>query len=115
MLDNKKIIGTDYQLTFRMILTGFLLLLAYMALFSLLLLTGIPIFFVLIFGVGMVFFQYYMSDKLVLKTTRAKVVSAEEEPFLHQTIEKLSHAAGIPKPRNIAVMDMEAPNAFANA
>ena len=57
MLDNKKIIGTDYQLTFRMILTGFLLLLAYMALFSLLLFTGIPIFLVLIFGVGMVFFQ----------------------------------------------------------
>tara|TARA_B100000405_G_scaffold179593_1_gene125540 strand:- start:1938 stop:2867 length:930 start_codon:yes stop_codon:yes gene_type:complete len=113
MLDNKKIIGTDYQLTFRMILTGFLLLLAYMALFSLLLFTGIPIFLVLIFGVGMVFFQYYMSDKLVLKTTRAKVVSAEEEPFLHQTIEQLSNTAGIPKPRNIAVMDMEAPNAFA--
>ena len=113
MLDNKKIIGTDYQLTFRMILTGFLLLLAYMALFSLLLFTGIPIFLVLFFGVGMVFFQYYMSDKLVLKTTRAKVVSAEEEPFLHQTIEQLSNTAGIPKPRNIAVMDMEAPNAFA--
>ena len=46
-------------------------------------------------------------------TTKAKVVSQEEYPELHNSVERLSLIAGIPKPKNIAVMEMEAPNAFA--
>lgn len=106
-------IGRDRGLTARMILTGFLLALTYIALFGLLLITGIPILFVLIFGVGMVFFQYFFSDKLVLKTTGAKVVNDLEEPKLHQIIDRLSKKAEIPKPKNVAIMDVEVPNAFA--
>ena len=106
-------IKKDRGLTIRMLFTGLMLALAYVFLFGLLLISGINYLFVIIFGIGMVFFQYFMSDKLVLMTTKAKVVSQEEYPELHNSVERLSLIAGIPKPKNIAVMDMEAPNAFA--
>ena len=106
-------IKKDRGLTIRMLLTGLMLALAYVFLFGLLLISGINYLFVIIFGIGMVFFQYFMSDKLVLMTTKAKVVSQEEYPELHNSVERLSLIAGIPKPKNIAVMEMEAPNAFA--
>ena len=111
-LKNPKI-SRDHILTIRMIFTGFLLFLTYIALFGILLITGIPFGFVIILGIGMVFFQYFFSDWLVLKTTKAKEVSASESPKLHSMVTKLSIAAGIPKPRKIAIMDIEAPNAFA--
>ncbi|CAI8053859.1 Protease HtpX homolog [Geodia barretti] len=61
----------------------------------------------------MAFFQYFMSDKLVLATTGARVVTAEEEPRLHGIIERLVAIADMPKPKKIAVMDTHVPNAFA--
>ncbi|MFL2755724.1 MAG: zinc metalloprotease HtpX [Dehalococcoidia bacterium] len=109
----KNNIGKDHALTLRMIFTGFLLFLTYIALFGILLFTGLPFGFVLIMGIGMVFFQYFFSDWLVLKTTRAKEVSESEAPKLHEIVTRLSLIAGIPKPRRIAIMDIEAPNAFA--
>ena len=66
-------IGRDHVLTLRMVFTGFLLFLTYIALFGILLFTGLPFGFVLIMGIGMVFFQYFFSDWLVLKTTKAKI------------------------------------------
>ena len=106
-------IGRDHVLTLRMVFTGFLLFLTYIALFGILLFTGLPFGFVLIMGIGMVFFQYFFSDWLVLKTTKAKIVSESEAPKLHTMINRLSAIAGIPKPHKIAIMDIEAPNAFA--
>ena len=106
-------IGKDHQLTIRMVMTGLMLFVAYIALFGILLISGLPLFLVLGMGIAMVFFQYFMSDKLVLKTTGAKPVTAEEQPKLHGMIERLSIVGGIPKPRTVAIMDIEAPNAFA--
>ena len=106
-------IGKDHQLTIRMLATGLMLLVAYLALFGLLLISGLNPIFVFVIGIGMVFFQYFMSDKLVLKTTKAKAVTKEEQPKLHEMIERLSKIGGIPKPRTVAIMEMEAPNAFA--
>jgi heat shock protein HtpX len=74
---------------------------------------GIPWEIVLIIAVGMAFFQYFMSDKLVLATTGARVVTAEEEPKLHGIIERLVAIADMPKPKKIAVMETHVPNAFA--
>ena len=106
-------IGKDHQLTIRMVMTGLMLFVAYIALFGILLISGLPLFLVLGMGIAMVFFQYFMSDKLVLKTTGAKPVTSEEQPKLHGMIERLSIVGGIPKPRTVAIMDIEAPNAFA--
>ncbi len=106
-------ISKDSGLTLRMFFTGFLLFLVYIVFFGILLISGLPVAFVLIFGIGMVFFQYFFSDRLVLATTRAKVTTQEEYPELHAMIEKLAVQSGIPKPKKIALMDIDAPNAFA--
>src|SRR4029079_18416525 len=51
-------------------------------------------------------------DKAVLASTRAKKVTPEQEPRLHNVVEGLAIAAGVPKPAVYIVPEM-APNAFA--
>jgi heat shock protein HtpX len=55
-------------------------------------------------------FRY--GDRVVLASVGAREVSAEEEPRLHNIVEGLAIAAGIPKPR-VCVVPEAAPNAFA--
>ena len=68
--------------------------------------------FLLIIVVGLVLFQFAASDKLVLVSMRAKVVTPQEAPGLHKMVDRLSQAAGIPKPK-VAISDLGVPNAFA--
>jgi heat shock protein HtpX len=56
--------------------------------------------------------SYFAGDRIVLASTRAKQVSQQEQPRLHNIVEGLSIAAGIPKPR-VYVIPERAPNAFA--
>jgi heat shock protein HtpX len=56
--------------------------------------------------------SYFAGDRLVLASTRAREVTAQEEPRLHNVVEGLAIAAGIPKPR-VYVVPEQAPNAFA--
>ena len=58
------------------------------------------------------FTSYFAGDRIVLASTRAKQVSLQEQPRLHNIVEGLSIAAGIPKPR-VYVIPERAPNAFA--
>ena len=105
--------GKDTGLTIRMFFTSFLLLLLYgffgLFLFSM----GMPLEILLIIGIAMVAFQFFASDKLVLRSTGARVVSAEQEPKLHATVERLAALADMPKPKKIAIMETHVPNAFA--
>ncbi len=71
---------------------------------------GMYIAFIL--AVGMNFFSYWFSDKLVLSMYRAREVSPAEAPQMHQIVEELAREAGIPKPRLYIIPD-ESPNAFA--
>ncbi len=105
--------GRDLELTFRMGITMMMLAVVYVFFLGLLMMAGLPWELVLIIAVAMAFFQYFMSDKLVLATTGARVVTAEEEPRLHGIIERLVAIADMPKPKKIAVMDTHVPNAFA--
>ena len=105
--------GRDTGLTFRMFFTMFMLAGLWVVFMGLLFWAGIsPI---LIFGFALigVLIQYFMSDKLVLMSTGAREVTAQEEPWLHATIERLAQMYEIPKPKKIAVMDTHVPNAFA--
>jgi heat shock protein HtpX len=68
--------------------------------------------FALIIAAGMSFTSYRYGDRLVLASTRAKEVTAEEQPRLHNIVEGLSIAAGISKPK-VYVVPEQAPNAFA--
>ena len=94
---------------------------------TVLLLTGLTIFLIFmgkflggrqgmylafILALGMNFFSYWFSDKIVLRMYRAQEVSPEEAPQIHQMVEELAHEAGIPKPRVYIIPD-ESPNAFA--
>jgi len=56
--------------------------------------------------------SYRYGDRMVLASVRAREVTAEDEPRLHNIAEGLSIAAGTPKPR-VYVIPERAPNAFA--
>jgi heat shock protein HtpX len=56
--------------------------------------------------------SYFGGDRVVLASARAKEVTPEEEPRLHNIVEGLAIAAGVPKPR-VYVIPEAAPNAFA--
>ena len=72
--------------------------------------TGLAI--ALIVAVVMSVGSYLYGDRIVLASTRAREVTAEEAPRLHNIVEGLSIAAGIPKPR-VWLVPEAAPNAFA--
>jgi heat shock protein HtpX len=61
---------------------------------------------------AMIMAQWYFSDKIVLWTSGAKIVSKEEYPQLHNIVENLVNKNGIPKPK-VAVVNSGVPNAFA--
>ncbi len=56
--------------------------------------------------------SYFGGDRLVLASARAREVTPQEQPRLHNIVEGLAIAAGLPKPR-IYVIPEQAPNAFA--
>ena len=56
--------------------------------------------------------SFFGGDRLVLASTRAREVTLQEQPRLHNIVEGLSIAAGIPKPK-VYVIPEQAPNAFA--
>jgi len=70
----------------------------------------------LIFGlalaVAMSAGSYFYGDRIVLASTRAREVTPAQEPRLHNIVEGLAIAAGIPKPR-VYVVPEQAPNAYA--
>jgi heat shock protein HtpX len=65
-----------------------------------------------ILALGMNFFSYWFSDKIVLKMYGAQEVSAADAPQLHQIVDELAREANIPKPRVYIIPD-DSPNAFA--
>ena len=56
--------------------------------------------------------SFFGGDRLVLASTRAREVTPQEQARLHNIVEGLSIAAGIPKPR-VYVIPEQAPNALA--
>ncbi|MGH2795358.1 MAG: M48 family metallopeptidase [Actinomycetota bacterium] len=60
----------------------------------------------------MTWLSYRNGDKIVLAVSRAREVVHADEPRLHNIVEGLSIAAGIPKPK-VYVVEDSAPNAFA--
>ena len=65
-----------------------------------------------IFAVLMTWGSYFASDKIALSMSRAQPADQTQFAQLHNIVEGLSLAAGIPKPRVFVVQD-HAPNAFA--
>jgi heat shock protein HtpX len=66
----------------------------------------------LIVAIVMSISSYAYGDRIVLASTRAREVSKEDAPRLHNIVEGLAIAAGVPKPR-VWIVPESAPNAFA--
>ena len=60
----------------------------------------------------MILAQWFFSDKIVLWSSGARIVSREEYPRLHEIVERLSANNGLPKPK-VAMVNSNVPNAFA--
>ena len=96
------------------LVTGFVLLVVAVG-FALNLLLGNGVAFLLValviagIGAGL---SYWKSDAIALRVSRAQPATEEEYPRLHNIIEGLCIAGGIPKPR-LYVIEDPSPNAFA--
>jgi heat shock protein HtpX len=66
----------------------------------------------LVISLGINFFSYWFSDKIVLMSYRAQELTEAEAPRVHAVVAQLSQAAGIPKPKVYRVPEAS-PNAFA--
>jgi len=109
----RKAYGRDIGLSWRMMLTTFMLGALYVAFFVVLLqLFNLSLAAVIVIMAGLAFLQYFTSDKIALAASGAKVVDRDQAPDLHDMVERLSALADIPKPR-VAVIDIDVPNAFA--
>jgi heat shock protein HtpX len=71
-----------------------------------------PAIVALVFSAAMAFASYWKADSIALAVSRAKPADPQEYQRLHNLVEGLCIAAGLPKPRVFIVED-EAPNAFA--
>jgi heat shock protein HtpX len=109
---SKRWYGRDTQLTLRMGFTLFLLALLYTVFLAVLWKVTGSLALLVIVGAGLVLFQYFVSDKLVLLSTGARLVTPQEEPELHRIIERLAQIVDLPKP-GVAIMETQVPNAFA--
>jgi heat shock protein HtpX len=65
-------------------------------------------------GIGAIsaLFSYYGGDKLVLSSSHAKEISAEQAPALYDVVNEMAIAAGVPMPK-VYIIDDPSPNAFA--
>src|SRR5438045_4517910 len=109
----RKSYGRDAGLSLRMLFTSFLLGLLYVV-FAIVLFQYLNVGLVpmLLIVIGLAFFQYYTSDKLVLRAAGATLVERDEAPELHDVVERLCAMADLPKPK-VAIVDTDVPNAFA--
>jgi heat shock protein HtpX len=67
---------------------------------------------VVVIAAGLLFAQYWFSDRVALYAMHGRVVEREEYPELHGVIDRLCAQADMPKPV-VAVSGMDMPNAFA--
>ena len=89
----------DRGMTTRIILTWSLLLLVYISFLGVLMYFGMDPSFTFFLVFVMAFVQYFFSDKLVLMSTKTKIVNETEAPELHRMVERICADAEIPKPR----------------
>lgn len=95
-----------------MIVSFAILTILYLVFISVLVYAGVGFVPITIIVSLMILAQWYFSDRIVLWSSGAKVVTREQYPELHETVEKIVARNNLPKPK-IAVMNTRMPNAFA--
>ena len=66
----------------------------------------------LVIALGLNFFSYWFSDKIVLRMTNAREVDEQTAPHFVRMVRELATKGGLPMPR-VYLIDEQAPNAFA--
>ena len=102
----------DSGLNVRMVLSFVILGMLYIIFLSILHYLGVGYIPLAIIASAMILAQWYFSDKIVLWSSGATIVSKEQYPRLHEIVERLSADNGIPKPK-VAIVNSTVPNAFA--
>jgi heat shock protein HtpX len=102
----------DNGLTARIIVSFAVLTILYIIFLSVLAYVGLGAIPIAVIAGIMILAQWYFSDKIVLWSTGAKIVSREQFPELHDLVERIVARNNLPKPR-IAVVNTQIPNAFA--
>ena len=102
----------DTGLTLRMVLSFTILALLYIIFLSALAYVGVNFISITIVASVMILLQWYFSDKIVLWSSGAKIVTRDQYPRLHDVIERIIARNNLPKPK-IAVINTRMPNAFA--
>ena len=102
----------DFGLNARMVLSFVILGILYIIFLSILHYLGVGYIPLTIIASVMILAQWYFSDKIVLWSSGATIVSKEQYPRLHEIVERLSADNGIPKPK-VAIVNSTVPNAFA--
>ncbi len=105
-------IKADRGLNVRMLMTGFFLVVLYAVFIGVLFAFLHSLVLILVIAFGLLFCQYFFSDKIAMFAMHAKVVTPEEAPELHGVIDRLCALADMPKPR-VAIATTDVPNAFA--
>lgn len=102
----------DNGLTVRMVLSFAILSFLYIIFLSILAYVGLDFISITVIASIMIISQWYFSDKIVLWSSGAKIVTREQFPELHDIIERIVARNNLPKPK-IAVINTNMPNAFA--
>ncbi len=68
--------------------------------------------FAFLLAMGMNFVSYWYSDRIILKTYRAREVTPQDNPEICQMVRQIAERAHLPVPR-IYIMPEQSPNAFA--
>ncbi|HYY49506.1 MAG TPA: zinc metalloprotease HtpX [Nitrososphaeraceae archaeon] len=102
----------DTGLTVRMLLSFSILALLYIVFLSALAYVGVDFISITVLASVMIVLQWYFSDRIVLWSSGAKIVTRDQYPRLHDVIERIIARNNLPKPK-IAVINTRMPNAFA--
>ena len=102
----------DSGLTFRIVICFFALSALYIIFLTVLAYLGVGFLPMIAIISLMILAQWYFSDKIVLWSSGAKVVTKEQYPHLHKIVENLVRRSNLPKPK-VAVVNTNIPNAFA--
>jgi len=105
-------IKPDRGLTYRMLMTGFFMVVLYVVFIGVLFALLKSLALVLVIAFALLFAQYWFSDKIAMYAMHAKEVTPEQAPELHGVVDRLCALADMPKPR-VAIAQTDIPNAFA--
>lgn len=105
-------IPNDKGLTARMLVTGMLIVILYVLFVGILFSIGLGIAWILIIAIGLLFSQYWFSDKIAMFSMHAHEVTESQAQALHGVVDRLCALADMPKPR-VAIAMTDLPNAFA--